>query len=256
MWRTWEALADLVLARECAACAVPGATLCPACRADLQAQRYAVPREVRPIPAPPGLPVVVASARYAGAMRRTIVAFKDEGRSDLGRLLAPLLSGALRLLLSDLAGPVLVLPMPSSAAATRRRGDRPVLTLARRAGRDLGGARAGPLSESAPGSVPMTGHIVAALMTGRRVADQSHLGAQARAANLSGAYAVTRRHTEVVRRHPVVLVDDVVTTGATLAEASRAVREVGGVVLGAAVIAATERRHAWRTADEGALWPG
>jgi predicted amidophosphoribosyltransferase len=71
----------------------------------------------------------------------------------------------------------------------------------------------------------------------RRVADQAGLTATARAANLSGAL-----HTRLdMRGHRVIVVDDVITTGATLAEAVRALRAAGAEVPACAVIAATER---------------
>jgi predicted amidophosphoribosyltransferase len=71
----------------------------------------------------------------------------------------------------------------------------------------------------------------------RHVADQAGLTATARAANLSGAL-----HSRLdLRGHRVVLVDDVITTGATLTEAARALRAAGAEVQACAVIAATER---------------
>jgi len=78
---------------------------------------------------------------------------------------------------------------------------------------------------------------VPALEHRRRVADQAGLTATDRAANLTGALQA-RLDLHGVR---VIIVDDVVTTGATLAEAARALRAAGAEVLAAAVIAATER---------------
>ena len=89
---------------------------------------------------------------------------------------------------------------------------------------------------------------VAPLLThARRVHDQSGLGHAARAENVSGALVVRRpRRRSRERSRPavrVVVVDDVVTTGATLSEAVRALAAAGVEVAGTAVIAATERRR-------------
>lgn len=72
------------------------------------------------------------------------------------------------------------------------------------------------------------------------MADQSGLNVAQRAANLAGALAVRRP----VAGLEVVVVDDVMTTGATLVEAARALRAGGAQVRGAAVVAATRRRRA------------
>jgi predicted amidophosphoribosyltransferase len=82
-----------------------------------------------------------------------------------------------------------------------------------------------------------------ALRLRRRVADQAGLDATARAANLRQALGVPDRRVPDVEGRAVVVVDDVVTTGATLAEAIRALREAGAVVLGASTVAATQRRQ-------------
>jgi predicted amidophosphoribosyltransferase len=70
------------------------------------------------------------------------------------------------------------------------------------------------------------------------VADQADLTAADRAANLSGAL----RARFDLRGSRVIVVDDVITTGATLAEAARALRAAGADVRAAAVVAATARR--------------
>lgn len=206
------ALLDLVLPRDCAGCRAPGSTLCRACRDALRA----TPWEHRPTPSPPGLPPVVAAAPYGGVVRAVLLAHKERGRTTLAGPLGAALAGA-----AAVFGPSVVLvPVPSAPSAVRARGHDHARRLAAEAARRCG-VRTAPL-----------------LVGVRAVADQSGLDAGTRVANLSGALGVRRS----VRGLRVVVVDDVVTTGATLAEAARALRAGGADVLGAAVVAATLRR--------------
>jgi predicted amidophosphoribosyltransferase len=167
---------------------------------------------------------VTSCGPYGGVVKRLVTAYKDDGRRDLGAVLAPLLATAVRSAAPD--GPVTVVPVPSARAATRRRGDAPVTELARHSLRCAGSVRYG---------------LAPALQPVRRLADQAGLDHAARAANLAGAYAVRPRWRGRLTQ-PVLLVDDVVTTGATLAEAARALRADGVTVIGVATVAATRRR--------------
>lgn len=229
------ALLDLVLPGVCAACDSLQAPLCPGCTAELALGRFPRPGRVAPDPAPPGLPPVTAVAPWEGVLRRVVTAYKDEDRRDLRAVLAPLLLECV--LAAAPPGPVTVVPVPSSRAATRRRGDAPVAELTRTVIRLEGTGRL---------------VLVPALHPVRRLADQSGLGHRERAANLAGAYAVRSRRVPALTAAPVLLVDDVVTTGATLAEAARAVRAAGGHVVGAATVAATQRRPRHRRRGDAA----
>jgi len=224
-WReALAALLDLVLPGSCAACEAPGAPLCGGCREELTAELFPRPLLVAPDPCPPGLPPVTSCGPYGGVLRQLVTAYKDEDRRDLGAVLAPLLLAAVSS--AAPSGRVTVVPVPSSRAATRRRGDAPIAELARRSLR----LAADPRFACAPALRPV-----------RRLADQAELGRAARSANLAGAYAVGPRWRGRLSE-PVLLVDDVVTTGATLAEAARALRADGVPVLGVATLAATRRR--------------
>ena len=167
------------------------------------------------------------------------MAFKDDDRRDLVAVLAPMLSGAmaaalagdpgLRAVLASGSGPVFVVPVPSSPAAVRRRGDAPLELLTRSAVRDLG------LSERELLVSP-------ALRLRRQVADQSGLDHGQRAANLERAMEVQPRWRASIYGVTALVVDDVLTTGATLTEASRALRNGGAGHVAAATVAATQRR--------------
>lgn len=199
-------LADLVLPRHCVGCRLPGADLCPACR--------------------PSVPLLTAggtwaAGEYADALRSAVLAYKERGRRDLRRVLGGLLADAVRAA-EPPAGAVLV-PVPSSRAAARQRGGDHVLRLARRASRLTGLPVARPL------------RLV------RTVADSAGLGSAARATNLHHAMAAAPPPRLGVAARALV-VDDIVTTGATLQEAGRALRAAGWQVTGTAAIAATRRR--------------
>lgn len=215
-------LLDLVLPRDCAGCRLPGRTLCATCAAALGS-----PRPHRPEPCPAGLPRLVAAGAYDGAVRAALLAHKERGRLGLVAPLGTALAAAVREL-DPPRGAVLV-PVPSSPAAVRERGQDHARRLAAAAARRLPGVRARAL-----------------LLPARRVADQSGLTSLQRAANLSGALRARRRLDGL----PVVVVDDVVTTGATLVEAARALRAAGADVVGAAVVGATTRR--WSRSPEWA----
>jgi predicted amidophosphoribosyltransferase len=98
--------------------------------------------------------------------------------------------------------------------------------------------------------------VVRALRQRRRVSDQAGLGARGRAANVAGAFAVRRPLLGGLRAGArVVVVDDVVTTGASAAEAVRVLRAHGAVVLGVSAIAWTPLRGGERRKGFGRQTP-
>ncbi|SFB79327.1 Predicted amidophosphoribosyltransferases [Streptomyces aidingensis] len=214
-------LGGLVLPAECAGCGAARTPLCAQCRAALPAGGA---RRVRPRPEPPGLPPVYAAAVFADRARAVLLAHKERGALGLAGPLGAALAGAVRAAAGPgpVAGVLHLVPVPSAAAARARRGHDPVRRTARSAAARLR-ARGMPV------------RVWCALRHRRRVADQAGLDALARAENLRGALAGPRGRSALPG--PLVLVDDLITTGATLAEAARAVRESGATVLGAAVVA-------------------
>jgi predicted amidophosphoribosyltransferase len=226
-----EAVLDLLVPACCAGCEAPRTHLCPGCRALLSG---AGARRVSPERPPPGLPEVHAATSYAGPVRQLILAHKERGALPLAGPLGTALAGAVRSALpgAGAAGrPVLLVPVPSTRASVRARGHDPMRRIGLAATRSL--RRSG---------VPA--RLLPALRVGRPVADQSGLRAEERRRNLAGALVVPRRWEAALAEGHLVLVDDLLTTGATLAEAARALGASGGDVLAAAVVAATRLRSA------------
>jgi predicted amidophosphoribosyltransferase len=206
-----EACADalaLLLPVSCAGCGEPDVSLCERCALALAPD----PRQTG-VPEPGGDVVVWSGLAFEGVAARVLRAIKEEGRTPLAVALAPALHAALAR--ADADDAVLV-PMPTSPSAYRRRGFRVPELLLRRAGRR--GRRL--------------------LRHARRTDDQRGLDRDARRRNV--AHSLVARDAAKLR---VVVVDDVVTTGASLAEAVRALRAAGADVVAAVTVAATPRRH-------------
>jgi predicted amidophosphoribosyltransferase len=177
------------------------------------------------------MPAVYAWGTYADPLRAAVTAWKDEGRRDLVDELVPLLRLALSAALTDgpeMAAGALVVPAPSSRRSQRTRGDVPLHDLARQ-------AAAGP---------PCSGlQVLAALDERRGVRDQAGLGTTARRANVTGAFLVRKGLRAHVNGRDCIVVDDVMTTGATLVECTRALEEAGARrVLGVTMAVPRRRR--------------
>ncbi|WTQ47258.1 ComF family protein [Actinacidiphila glaucinigra] len=242
----WREMSGLLLPAECAGCGAPRTVLCEECGAALHEPGA---REVRPDAPPEGLPAVWAATVYADQPRAVLLAHKERGALGLARPLGEALAGAVYAAVRGGGGggapetrrreagltltpptltpptlpPFLLVPVPSSRRAVAARGHDATRRLALAAAADL--RRDG-----------LTVRVAAVLRQRRAVADQSGLGARDRPANLSGALTAVRGADRLLRTAPVVLVDDLMTTGASLAAAARAVEEAGGRVLAAAVV--------------------
>ena len=164
---------------------------------------------------------MVAAGAHSGVLQRTVVAWKEVPTPSLTPVLAHLLTAAVCELVGE-RDQVTLVPVPSSRRSRRARGADVVHQLAVSAGLLLGqlGVRA---------------QVVRGLRMRRQTRDQSGLGAQERARNLDGAYVAVPHRSRLV---DVVVLDDVVTTGATMGEAVRALRAEGAPVVGAAAISA------------------
>jgi len=210
----WREISGLVLPVSCGGCGLPRVELCEECRAELHG---GVPRRVRPVPEPAGLPVVHAAAPYENAVRALLLAHKERGALGLAGALGRALAAAVRAGTGRTGGtgPLLLVPVPSARRAVAARGHDPTRRIALAAAGEL--RRCG---------VPA--RVVPVLRQRRAVADQAGLDACRRRENLAGALGVVAGSGRLLADGRVVLVDDLLTTGASLAEAARAVDEARG----------------------------
>jgi ComF family protein len=192
----------------CSRCAlqVPaGTSLCGTCLTD-----------------PPPFARGLAAVDYAHPWDGLVTHFKFHGALDLAPTLAQRLLDAFRG--SGLPSPSLLLPIPLSDARLRERGYNQAWELARRIGKAL--------------------HCHADARLLLRVKDTPHQLAfppAQRAGNVRAAFAVEPRRLGELRGRSVTLVDDVMTTGATLAEASRTLLQAGASEVHVWVVARTPR---------------
>ncbi|MBW8806750.1 MAG: ComF family protein [Catenulisporales bacterium] len=226
----WAALLDLAAERDCGGCGRPqpsGAPLCASC-----AGLLAVSGPWRALASVPGAPRTYAVARYEDPVRTMLIVYKERGRCDLrralGRGLARAVAAAVDGAGARSSSPLALVPMPSRPRVVRERGEDTTARLARAAARTL--REAGVPARAVP-----------ALRHSRAVLDQAGLTREQRRANVAGALRA-RRGGLAAAACDVVLVDDISTSGASLAEAARALRVAGVPVLGAATIAAARVR--------------
>lgn len=207
---------DLILPAECGGCGAPASRWCDACATELSV-RPDEPHVVNPrIDA--GVPVF-ALGRYANARRQAILALKEHGRADLVAPLARALALGVHRLLSwgIVDTPLTIVPAPTRRSAARRRGGDPVLRMARAA------VAQHPEICVAP-----------ALRIKALTRDSVGLGTGARERNITGRVVLRGR----APRTDVMIVDDIVTTGATARESVRVLQATGVRVVAVLAIAA------------------
>lgn len=252
----WDELAAALLPASCVVCGAADSSLCRSCR---RAVRHSGTRPYYAHDAAELLPPaeadgnrhaddsgsvlpVLAAGRYAGGLARVLLSYKNHGRTGLAAVLRPMLAGALHQAAEDAGRSNLVLvPVPGTGRALRRRGYSPLgLLLGALRTRGLLPARTSlePLlrhTRTSPLQLLHSGGSRAALRNSRR--SQKHLGRKGRRTNVYGT--MTAGGAGSLTGVRTLVVDDVLTTGATIAEAARALRAAGARVEVAVVIAAT-----------------
>ena len=219
------------LPQACALCAAPSGSIlvCAACAADMPRIAAPCPRCALPtftgeicgacLASPPAHDATIAAWRYAFPADRLLQAFKYGGRLELAEPLAQALAEAVVARRSPL--PERLVALPLSARRQRIRGFNQAQEIARRVGACLG--------------IPLEAGLV-------RVVDappQAGLARMARARNVRGAFTMAPR----CDARTFAIIDDVMTTGATLAGAAAALRAAGATRVEAWVVARTLPRR-------------
>jgi len=216
--RAWQdaalAVLGLFLPVACVGCGTPDRALCRACRAvlDTQGRRVRLVAGVR----------LDAAFEYEGLVRTLLLELKLRGRVDLARPLGGRFSTLVRAALAEAPPGAVLLRVPPSRRGARRRGFHPVVLLLAR-----GGVRRPRSLRRVPSP-------------DRGAERESGSGQKERSAVERVAATVGTLRAVGVAGRDVVVVDDVVTTGVTLAEAVRAVHAAGGRVVRCIAVASVD----------------
>src|SRR3954471_18496949 len=212
---------DLAFPAACAGCGREGAALCERCVTTLDA-RLELPRRT-PIGLPAEIPRTLLQlewcAPFTGPVRDALHQLKYSGER---RLATPLGAAVARRWARVGVGATVVVPVPVHAQREQQRGYDQATLIAAVAAAQLG--------------LP----LARALERGRATVAQFELGRDQRAANVAGAFRPRSRDRAAVRDIAgrwVVLVDDVVTTGATLAACGEALGRMGAIAVSAIAVA-------------------
>ena len=209
---------DAALPAACVGCRREGPPICAACVPALDA-RLGSPAGV-PIGLPGELPERLLQlewcASFRGVTRDALHAIKYGGEQ---RLADPLGAAIARRWRAVGVGAELVVNVPVHADRERQRGYDQAALIARTAARDLG--------------LPFR----PALRRARATIAQFDLDRRDRARNVKGAFVVDARHAAALRDRWILLVDDVVTTGATLAACASTLHDAGALGVSAMTVA-------------------
>ena len=215
--RVLDRALDVALPARCAGCGREGDAICRSCAPALDARLALPPGVMIGLPADLPAPLVQLEwcAPYTGTVRRALHELKYSGEQ---RLAGPLGAAIARRWTRAGAGGDVIVPVPVHGDRLRHRGYDQALLLANVAARDL--------------QLP----VVSLLQRGRATTAQFDLDRAARATNMQGAFGL-RPSAPIVAGRWVVLIDDVVTTGATLAACAVPLMAAGALAVSAITVA-------------------
>ena len=207
-----KSLTDLIFPSRCIGCSQLGISICSICRKNWHPHIYHRGIKVSDKTFP-----VISAIEYSPIASRVLLRAKEANQDDADQLLIKAITHSLHYFLKNYGGGDLV-AIPSRRSATRKRG-RDFMQEITQTVADIESLK----------SVKILQHQ-------RAVRDQSQLNSQQRNRNIAGAFSTIRnlpQPRESGNIGPLIIVDDLVTTGATLAEAIRALRKAGFSVIGA-----------------------
>ncbi|WP_300343796.1 phosphoribosyltransferase family protein [Nesterenkonia sp.] len=226
--------ADLVMPAWCVGCRAEGCDLCPACDEEI---RLRTRRPFRAEAAAEALPLledlqvlpVYSAAEYSTLIAEAMLAFKEHERIRLAGALAPGLGRALAAAAQSCRSeqPLLIWPPPSPRSQLRR-GRHPLGELLARA----------RVPEHLRPAAGLLRHRVSAADLAPAGRGQKTRSKSARR-QAADRFRLTAQGAEQLPGAEVILVDDVLTTGSTLAALYRVLTEAGAAVPAAAVLAAS-----------------
>lgn len=207
-----KSLAELIFPSRCIGCSQLGISICSLCRKSWHPHIYfrelSILGETYP---------VISAVQYSPIASNVLLSAKESNLSAADNLLIKAISHSLIFFTKKYGGGDLV-GIPSRKSATRKRGRNFMVEITDSIAAD-----------HAVNSLDILQHT-------RSISDQSQLDAEHRARNLAGAFTASLNSSQLAscgNTRPLIIVDDLITTGATLAEAIRALRTAGFVVIGA-----------------------
>ena len=204
-------LFDLLIPTRCAVCDRSGSELCEECKAVLVGVGYSSRID--------DLEIWFLS-EYSEELSKLLAAFKEKGQASLAKAIANAMAKAQ--IKPKFDGQTFLIPVPSSTQNYRKRGYQPALLIANHLAakdRNL--------------------QVRNSLYFEKRVVDQASLDAKQRRINVQGAM----RSERIIEGVSCLIVDDVITTGATALEAARSLRDSGAKVLGVWALARAGSGH-------------
>lgn len=206
---------DLIYPNRCPGCHKPAVSICESCKIFWEKPPISIKLNKNSV----SVLSVFSVAQYRNEVRAVLLAYKEDGEREAGKVLTEALLQARRGIINHSV--CTFVPIPSNPKSVRRRGRDFMLDLCNQV------------------AIQSGDKVLSIMKVKRDVQDQSKLNERERSQNLVGAFDCTPKNLKLLVKFPIILVDDLLTTGATLREAQRALRQRGVIPIGAITAAHT-----------------